>query len=167
MSKSCSGASSLLLALALAACAGEPSAAEKKAADDRAIAEVEAVQSQRPPPRKLDPEPIVFADIQRFSLFGAGCAFAPGGSLGAVLLTREKVAYLKLADRMVRFASDPGSAKLPLGTVSRYVGKEYAASLTRADGSPDGAVRFSGHLTITDPFDQVVYGADGLIQCGA
>jgi len=167
MSKSCSGANSLVLALALTACADGPTAAEKKAADDRAVAKVEAVQKQRPPPRMLEPEPILFGDIQRFSLFGAGCAFAPGGSLGAVLLTREKVAYLKLQDRMVRFASDPGSAKLPLGTVSRYVGKEFAAALTRADGEDGEAVRFAGHLTITNPFDQVVYDADGLIQCGA
>jgi hypothetical protein len=153
--------------LLLAACADEPTSAEKKAADDRAVAQVEAVQKQRPPPRRLEPEPILFGDIQRFNLFGAGCAFAPGGSMGAVLLTREKVAYLKLSDRLVRFASDPGSAKLPLGTVSRYVGKEFAASLTRSDGENGEAVRFAGHLTITNPFDQVVYDADGLIQCGA
>ena len=157
----------MVAALALAACADEPTAAEKKAADDRAIAEVEAVQKQKPPPQMLEPQPILFGDIQRFNLFGAGCAFAPEGSMGAVFLTREKVAYLKLEDRIIRFASDPGSAKLPLGTVSRYIGKEFAASLTRTDGEDGGAVRFAGHLTITDPFDQVVYDADGLIQCGA
>ena len=167
MSRNCSVGSSVLLGLALAACSDDPTAAEKKAADDRAVAQVEAVQKQRPPPRMLAPEPILFGDIQRFNLFGAGCAFAPGGSMGAVLLTREKVAYLKLQDRMVRFASDPGSAKLPLGTVSRYVGKEFAASLTRAVGEDEAAARFAGHLTITNSFDQVVYDADGLIQCGA
>ena len=167
MSKSCSVGNSLLLVLALAGCADEPTAAEKKAADDRAIAQVEAAQKQKPPPQMLEPQPILFGDIQRYNMFGAGCAFAPEGSMGAVLLTREKVAYVKLADRMVRFASDPGSAKLPLGTVSRYIGKEFAASLTRTDGEEGEAVRFSGHLTITDPFDQVVYDADGLIQCGA
>ena len=167
MSKSCLAGSSLLLVLALAACADEPTAAEKKAADDRAIAQVEAVQKQKPPPQMLEPQPILFGDIQRFNLFGAGCAFAPEGSMGAVFLTREKVAYLKLEDRIIRFASDPGSAKLPLGKVSRYIGKEFAASLTRTDGEEGEAVRFPGHLTITDPFDQVVYDADGLIQCGA
>src|SRR5687768_823540 len=167
MSKSCLAGSSLVLTLALAACADEPTAAEKKARDERAIAQVEAVQKQKPPPQMLTPQPILFADIQRYSLFGAGCAFAPGGSMGAVLLTREKVAYLKLEDRLVRFASDPGSAKLPLGTVSRYVGKEFAAALTRAEGESEDAVRFAGHLTVTDAFDQVVYDADGLIQCGA
>jgi len=158
----------LAVVLLLAACDRGPTAAEQKAADDRAVAQVEAVQKQKPPPRPISPEPILFGDIQRFNLFGAGCAFAPGGSMGAVLLTRDKVAYLKLADRVVRFAADPGSAKLPLGTMSRYVGKEFAASLTRV-GEPGGAqaLRSSAHLTVTDPYDQPVYDADGLLQCGA
>ena len=154
------------MALALAACSGGPSAAEKRAADDRAVAQVEAVQKQKPPAKPIAPRPILFGDIQQYSLFGAGCAFAPGGSMGAVLLTREKVAYLKLDDRLVRFASDPGSAKFPLGTVSRYIGKEFAASLSRL-GEPGDGLRFAGHLTITDPYDQIVYDADGEVQCGA
>jgi len=173
MSKSCLAASSLALALALAlaACSSEPSAAEKKAAEDRAVAQVEAIQKQKPPARPISLRPILFGDIQRFNLFGAGCAFAPGGSMGAVFLTREKVAYLKLDDRIVRFASDPGSAKLPMGTVSYYVGKEFAASLTRSVKSGgakvDSALRFPGHLTVSDPHDQPVYDADGEVQCGA
>jgi hypothetical protein len=172
MSKSCSGASKLVLAvLALAACGREPTAAEKKAADDRAIAQVEAVQKIKPPPRPIAPQPILFADIQQYNLFGAGCAFAPGGSMGAVLLTRDKVAHMKLADRAVRFASDPGSARMPLETWSRYIGKDMALSLTRTQepgAAPDqDAVRWQGKLTVTDAFDQVVYEADGLVQCGA
>jgi hypothetical protein len=89
MSKSCSAANSLALALALAACSPDPDSAAQKAADDRAVAQVEAIQKQKPPPRAINPQPILFADIQKFNLFGAGCAFAPGGSMGAVLLTRE------------------------------------------------------------------------------
>ena len=87
--------------------------------------------------------------------------------MGAVLLTRDKVAYLLLDGRPVRFASDPGSTKLPLGTFSRYVGKELALSLTRTDGDASEATRWAGHLVVTDPYDQVVYQADGQVQCGA
>jgi hypothetical protein len=172
MSKSCSGGgSALLLAALLSACADEPTAAEKKAADDRAIAQVEAAQKIKPPRRPISPQPILFADIQQYDLFGAGCAFAPGGSMGAVLLTRPQMAFMKLADKLVRFGSDPGSASLPFDTHSRYVGREYAASLTRSEGSGEGAsagtLRFDGRLVITDAWDQVVYEADGLVQCGA
>jgi hypothetical protein len=172
MSKSCSDANSrlfvMLALLALAAgCAPEQTAAEKRAEEERAIAQVEAAQDTKPPPQMIAPQPILFADIQQHQLFGAGCAFAPGGSMGAVLLTRAKVAYLKLNDRPVRFASDPGSAKLPLDTFSRYVGKAMALSLTRAGDAAGDAERWSGHLVVTDAFDQVIYEADGQVQCGA
>ena len=172
MSKSCSDANSglcltLALLATLAACAPGQSAAEKRAEEDRAIAQVEAAQDSKPPLEMIAPQPILFADIQKHKLFGAGCAFAPGASMGAVLLTRAKAAYLKLDDRPLRFASDPGSAKLPLDTVSRYVGKEMALSLTRTAGEAIEATRWPGHLVVTDPFDRVIYEADGQVQCGA
>ena len=161
---------SIALAL-LAACAREPSEAEKRAAAERAIAQVEAVQKQKPPPRMLAPHPILFADIDRHGLYGAHCAFAPGDSMGAVLLARDKDAYMKIAGQMVRFASDPGSARMPLGAWSRYTGRELAVALTRAEAKgtpgPSDGNRWDGHLTVTDAFDQVVYDADGLVQCNS
>ena len=157
----------MALLLTLAACAPQKTAAEKRAEDDRAIAQVNAAQEIKPPPKPIDPQPILFADIQKFDLFGAGCAFAPGNSMGAVLLTRTKVATLLLDGRPLRFASDPGSVKLPLDTFSRYVGKELALSLTRTGDETGEATRWAGHLVVTDPYDQVVYEADGLVQCGA
>ena len=172
MWRSCLGASkSLALALGvlvlLAGCGEKKSAAEKRAGDDRAIAQVNAAQAVKPPPKPIEPQPILFGDIQKYDLFGAGCAFAPGDSMGAVLLTRGKVAYLLIDGHPVRFASDPGSTKLPLDTVSRYVGKELALSLTRSGNEAGEATRWAGHLVVTDPYDQVVYEADGQVQCGA
>jgi hypothetical protein len=152
--------------VALAACAPEQTAAEKRAEDERAIAQVNAAQAVKPPPKMIAPQPILFADMQKFKLFGPGCAFAPGGSMGAVLLTRAKVAYLLIAGRPVRLASDPGSTELPLDTVSRYVGKDMALSLTRSGETGEG-IRWPAHLVVTDPFDQVIYEADGQVQCGA
>ena len=153
--------------LLLAACAPQQTAAEKRAAEDRAIAQVNAAQSVKPPPALITPQPILFADIQKHDLFGAGCAFAPGNSMGAVLLTRAKIAYLLIDGHPVGFASDPGSAKLPLDTVSRYVGKDMALSLTRAADVAADATRWTAHLVVTDPFDRVVYEADGQVQCAA
>ena len=172
MSKSCSGgnrrlAVALGLLALLAGCGEKKSAAEKRAEDDRAIAQVNAAQAVKPPPKPIEPQPILFGDIQKFDLFGAGCAFAPGDSMGAVMLTRTKIAYLLLDGRPVRFASDPGSTKLPLDTYSRYVGKELALSLTRSGAEAGEATRWTGHVVVTDPYDQVVYEADGQVQCGA
>jgi len=168
MSKSCSGASSATLALLLlAGCKPDPDSAAQKAEDDRAVAQVEAIQKQKPPPRAIAPRPILFAEIQKYNLFGAGCAFAPGGSMGAVLLTRDKAAFMNLSDGMVRFASDPGSAALPFDTRSRYVGKAMSLSLTRAAAAGEDTLRWPAHLVVTDASDQPVYQADGQVQCGA
>jgi hypothetical protein len=157
--------------LALGACARQPTPEEIAAQERRDIAQVEAVQKQKPPPQMIAPEPILFPDIEENDLFGAGCAFAPGDSMGAVMLTRDKVAWMKVGGDLVRFASDPGSAKMPLGTWSRYSGKEMALALTRStdEGEPDGeeTTRWRGRLTVTDPFDQVIYDQAGLVQCGA
>ncbi len=159
-----------LIALALlGGCSREPTAEEKAAQDLRDIAEVEAVQKIRPPPQPLSPEPILFPDIQEYDLFGAGCAFAPQGSMGAVMLSRDKVAWMKLEGRLVRFASDPGSARMPLGTWSRYAGKEWALALTRreGDGEASGSEsrQWQGRLIVTDAFGQTVFDSAGLVQC--
>jgi hypothetical protein len=157
--------------LALVGCGHEPTAEEKRAAEERAIAQVEAVQKQKPPPRMIAPQPILYPDIEQHNLFEIGCAFAPGDSMGAVMLAREQDAYMKIGGRMVRFASDPGSPRMPLGTWSRYAGREMALALTKAAGegevSGSESVRWRGHLTVTDAFEQVVYAADGLVQCGS
>ena len=154
----------------LAACASEPTPAEKAAQDARDIAEVEAVQKIKPPPQRLAPEAILFPDIQEHDLFGAGCAFAPQGSMGAVMLSREKLAWMKLEGRLVRFASDPGSAKMPLGTWSRYAGKEWAIALTRTEGDGEASGsesrQWPGRLVVTDAFGQTVFDSAGLVQCG-
>lgn len=159
-----------LLAM-LAGCGEDAPAADKAAADARAVAQVEAIQTGKPPPRPLMLQPIVFDDIQANRLFDPGCAFAPGGSMGAVLLAQEAAGYVKLGGRIVRLASDPGSTGLPLGAWSHYTGKEFAVRLTKSDGEgqADGAesLRWPARLTVTDPFEQVVYSADGSVQCGA
>ena len=113
----------------------------------------------------------MFDDIQKHRLYGAGCAFAPGGSMGAVLVAQDKAGYVKLDGRLTRLASDPGSTRLPPGAWSRYTGKEFTVSLTRVrqDGEGNGneSLRWPGHLTVTDAFEQVVYDEDGQVQCNA
>ena len=153
----------------LTACSSEPTPAEKAAQDARDIAAVEAVQKIKPPPQPITPEAILFPDIQQYDLFGAGRAFAPGGSMGAVMLSRDKVAWMKIGGRLVRFASDPGSAKMPLGTWSRYAGKEWALALTRAEGDGEAigseSRQWQGRLVVTDAFGQTVFDSAGLVQC--
>ena len=155
--------------LTLAGCARAPSAAEKAAADARDVAEVKAINSAKPPAQPLLLQPIRFDDIQSHRLFEPGCAFAPGGSMGAVLLAQDKAGYVKVAGRMVRLASDSGSERLPLSAWTCYTGKAFAVRLARqgVGAAETGAVRWPGRLIVTDSTDQVVYAADGSVQCGS
>lgn len=140
------------------------------AQDARDIAMVEAAQKAKPPARPIAPEPILFFDITKHKLYGAGCNFVPdGGGMGAVLLAQADRAIMKLGGDIVTLASDTGSTKLPQGSWSRYSGKAFAVSLTETDGGQrtrNGVVEaFTGHLVVTDPHDQVIYDARGNVQC--
>lgn len=151
--------------LLLSACNSQTSE-EKAAADARDVAAVENAQKQEPPPRPLALQPILFPDIQRHALYGAGCAFvADGGGLGAVVMTDPKRAAIKPGDELEMLASDPGSGSMPLGTWSRYVGKVHALTLTRTGEKKASDAQFAGKLVVTDAFDHVVHEASGLIQC--
>ncbi|MBB3861003.1 hypothetical protein GGQ88_002275 [Novosphingobium hassiacum] len=137
--------------------------------DEQAIAAVNAAQDVRPPVQPITPQVILYPDITTNKLHGTGCAFvADGGGMGAVLLAQGDRAYIKLADKIVALASDAGSANMPLGSWSRYTGKEYAL-VVKADGPvpASDAARFDGGLVITDAFERPVYQARGSFQCRA
>ncbi len=88
--------------------------------------------------------------------------------MGAVLLAQDDRAYIKLGDKIVALASDAGSAKMPLGSWSRYSGREYALVI-KADGPAPASdsAQFEGGLVITDAFERPVYQARGSFQCRA
>ncbi|WP_157083212.1 hypothetical protein [Novosphingobium lentum] len=160
-----------LLLLTGACHGGDYDKAQQAARDARDIAAVNAANNVKPPPQPLAPQPILYPDIEQGQLHGTGCAFvADGGGMGAVAMTQDKRAAIKLKDVLVILASDPGSTRMPEHSWSRYVGKQYALTLTRVDsggGKAGSDAQFPGQLVITDPYDQVVYQAKGLVQCRA
>src|SRR5690606_1803148 len=141
------------------------------ARDARGVAAVEAGNSVKPPPRPISPQVIGYPDIEKYNLFGAGCSFAPGTSIGAIVLALDDTAYIKLEGDLVRFASDTGSSDLPLGAHTQYDGKEYQVELALEEDkgviSGQETMTYPGTAIIRDANDQVVYQADGAIQCGA
>lgn len=155
----------------LAACGDGLSDAEKQAKDEADVAFIENLEPKNPPPEPIDPQPIGYPDIEQHQIYGASCAFAPGDGIGAVLIAEDQSAWLKLEGRMLRLASDPGSAKNPFGTWAHYDGKEYSARIeidqATAEQAGDEVVDYSGKLAIEDPFGQLVYSASGTVQCGA
>lgn len=163
----------VLTGLSLLAACGEPelSPQEQERRDAAAVAEVEAAQT--PPAMPIDPQAISFADIERENLFGAGCAFLTGAGGGdPIVLTQRGEGYMKLDGAIVRFAADPGSDDLPLGTRRKYTGGEYAFEVIMDPGSGSQSgmetVDYPGsRLTVRDGRSRTVFQADGLVQCGS
>ncbi|MFA9199692.1 MAG: hypothetical protein ACEQR8_00690 [Cypionkella sp.] len=158
------------LVLALAACGDEgPTAAEKARMDDADVAAVKAAQV--PPPTPVTPDKILYPDIERYELFGAGCNFAPAGSMAAVALAQPARGYMKIDGRLESFAPDAGSGDLPLGAKGKYTAGawSFVLDLAEEEGQQSGTetVNFPAHFILRNQYDQVVYQADGTAQCGS
>lgn len=159
-----------VIALSLAACADEPTPREKAAADAAAVAEVEAHQDA--PPEALVPDPIAYAEIEKYGLFGAGCSFAPeGGGMGAIVLAMPDRGYMMKDGELLTFAADKGSGQIPLGAWRKYDGKDYSFEFTidESGGEQSGMETFDydAQLIVRDGKDRVVYEAAGMAQCGS
>ena len=157
-------------ALLATACAQEePSAAEKARQDEADIAAVNAAQV--PPPSPVEPERIGMPEIEKYDMFGAGCSFAPGTSIGAIALLQEKRAFMKLEGKIVPFAPDAGSGELPLGVRSKYTAGSWSFVLDLAseEGTQSGieTINYPARFVLRNARDQIVYQANGIAQCGS
>jgi hypothetical protein len=164
----------------LAGCGESLSPEEQAAADERDVALVEKANKAMPPVRQVTPEPILLPDIERYDLLGEACSYAPGTSLGARVIAREADAFMKIGDKIERFAADPGSRELPMHTRSVYNSKDFSLVLALEDGDAvpgagasekapepvtDGRLNFEGAVTLRDAYGRVVYEGVGLAQC--
>ena len=69
--------------LALAACGRQHSPQDQAVRDARDVAAVEEVNRNAIKP--LEPQPILYPDIEKSQLHGTGCAFAAGDGLGSAV----------------------------------------------------------------------------------
>lgn len=158
------------LALLAAGCGqDEPSATERQRMEEADIAAVKA--AQEPPPAPVTPEKILYPDIERYDLFGAGCNFAPEGSMAAIALAQPARGYMKIDGELESFAPDIGSGDLPLGAKGKYTAGEWSFMLDLAEeeGSQSGSetVNFPARFILRNQRDQIVYQASGVAQCGS
>ncbi|MBT2133774.1 hypothetical protein KK137_05450 [Croceibacterium sp. LX-88] len=153
----------------LAGCGNSSTPEEQALKDARDVAMVEAANKAEPPLELVTPEPILLPDLERYDLYGDACNYAPGTSLGTRVVAREADAFVKIDGEVQRFAADPGSRELPLGTRTLYNGKEFSLQLEiRGEGeaTPDGKTNYEGTVTLRDPHGRPVYEGTGLAQCG-
>lgn len=161
----------MVCAAAVVSCGDEAiSPREQARIDDEKIAAVEAAQEI--PPTPVSPEGIRFPDIEKYDLFGAGCAFVPeGGGLAPIALTQTEHGWMKIDGKVERFAPDAGSAELPLDTRARYDGKRFNFTLDIGEGegrqSGIETTEFPAQFVVRNERDQVVYEAGGMAQCGS
>ncbi|WP_338445867.1 hypothetical protein V5F89_12025 [Pelagerythrobacter marensis] len=148
----------------------EPTPEQVLAAENRAIAAVEAAQNV--PPVPVSPEPIARADIESHGLSGAGCVFRKDpGNDDPLALALERGAFVKIEGELHRLAPDAGSASLPVMARSRYDGREYGMILDLAEeeGMQTGAetIDYPGRLELRNGRGQLVFGSNGIVQCGS
>ncbi|ANY20827.1 hypothetical protein A6F68_02327 [Tsuneonella dongtanensis] len=160
----------MALAVLAAGCGErEPSAAEQQRMDDADVAAVKAAQEA--PPVPVTPDKILYPDIERYDLFGAGCNFAPEGSMAAIVLAQPARGFMKIDGEMETFAPDAGSGDLPLGAKGKYTAGAWSFTLDLAseEGEQDGieTVNFPARFVLKNDRDQIVYQANGIAQCGS
>lgn len=158
------------MAVLAVGCAGdEPSAEDRQRMEEADIAAVKAAQEV--PPAPVTPEKILYPDIERYELYGAGCNFAPEGSMAAIALAQSARGFMKIDGDIVAFAPDAGSGDLPLGAKGKYTAGEWSfmLDLAAAEGEQDGSetVNFPARFVLRNQRDQIVYQAGGIAQCGS
>ena len=156
-------------ALMMAACAEDkPTAEEQERMDQADIAAVNAAQV--PPPSPVEPERIGMNDIERYDMYGAGCAFAPGTGIASIALLQEKRGFMKIDGAIVPFAPDAGSGDLPLGAKGKYTGGawSFVLDLASEEGKRAGGetINYPARLVLRNERDQIVYQSNGTAQCG-
>ena len=155
-------AKTVWLVLALAGCDKPVSPAQQHAADDRAVAQVEATNRAFPPLRQVTPQPLPRTFVARHAVGATGCAFVPKGETATIALTLGESAELLIDGQPAVFSADKGSAKLPGGAWSHYVGKALSLGLAQSGaGSPIAT------LVISDPYNRAVYQTSGTLRCPA
>lgn len=146
----------------LAGCGSDITPEEQARRDARDIAMVENAQKQHAPPQPIVLEAIPRAEQALMPAEGKGCVMAlkedpngdPVGLFGSV------TGHIRVDGRAFLLAPDTGSAKVPGGAWSKYVGKTHVVKLEASEAG-------GAWIAVFDPYDRRVYLAPGELRCGA
>jgi hypothetical protein len=160
----------LLLGLAaLSGCADDQTPRRAPADDAKDVAMVERLN--QPPFRPIRPEPLVADDIDRYDLGRAGCMFRPGTrpDEAPLFVAQQDRGYLKIEGELRPLAVKSGSAELPSGAHSTYIGTgnwvELVAQAGKSGKAPDGSETWPSRLVIHDANERVAFDSLGQVSC--
>jgi hypothetical protein len=159
-----------LLAIAALTGCGERKEPQVKAIDDeQAIAMVERMNQT--PFRLIRPQPLSGEDLARYDLARTGCSFRPGDDPDEppLFVAQRDRGFLKIGGVLQPVAAKTGSAELPSGAHSAYVGLDGSIELVAQAGSeangPGGKQAWPSRLVIHDAQQRVAFNAVGRVSC--
>jgi len=148
----------------LSACHENREDKAQEAAHDVAMVE----RMNQVPPVAIDPAPITPRDMKQFGLDRLPCAFVDKSrGLGPLFLGGADEGVLKLDDDLHRLAARSGSAQLPGGGRTTYVGLNGWVDFSRQPDAGTGAGQdnFPARMSLHDAQDRVVFVANGTMHC--
>lgn len=146
---------------------------ERQQRDSREDAhDVALVQRMNQPPFKpVRPEPFTTDDIASYDLAREGCMFRPGNNPdeAPLFVAQRDRGYVKIEGRLHPLAVRSGSAELPGGAHSTYVGVANWVELIAQAGSqgaaPDGKSAWPSRLVVRDANERVAFNSLGQVSC--
>ena len=174
-SKNCSAGDSAGFKLALgfgllvAGCWYDDQPTSRKMNDERAVAMVEAAQTQLPPRRTLQPQPLPSEMSHVPGTPGAGCAFSLGENpKDPIFRAGPTRGQVKIEGALVGLSSDSGSLEVTPGLRQQYDGKKISLEVARdANDTTNIArgTRWPAKITIRDEYERPVYFGVGTMNC--
>lgn len=163
----------MMLMAGLAALSGCGNDSPAPRSPEQAAKDVAMVERMNQPPfSPIRPQPFTPDDIAKYDLH-RGCEFRPGSELSepALFVAQEDRGYIKIDGRLMPLAVKSGSAELPSGAHSSYVGTQNRIELVSQAGAEgevtQGRKAWPSRLVIHDANERVAYDALGQVRCPA
>ena len=160
----------VLLGVALLGGCGKHEEPKPRINDDaQAVAMVERMNQA--PVKPIQPQPLTPEDLARYGLAQSGCAFRPGDDPGAapLFVGQADRGFLKVEGVLQPVVAKSGSAELPSGAHSTYVGLDGWIELLAQAGEDgkgaDGTQTWPSRLVIHDAQQRVSFNAIGRVSC--
>jgi hypothetical protein len=156
-------------AVLLTGCGDSKNAATSPQDAERDVAMVERMNQT--PFKAIRPQPFTRDDLARYDLERAGCMFRPGdkGDAPPLFVAQQDRGYLKVDGTLQPLSVKSGSAELPSGAHSTYMGLDSWIELVAQAGEegllPDGRQAWPSRLVIHDAEQRVAFDVRGRVSC--